>query len=284
MRKEYDLEILKRLQKAELSILMDFDKVCEQYGIHYFLYGGSLLGAIRHKGFIPWDDDMDIGMTREDYDRFVKIMPKELGKEYILATPMSHSNYCSTVIKLMRKDTKFIPGFSTEMKCELGIHIDIFVWDNLCDKKLGALIQIKIARVLSQLIFLCGSSRPIIPYKGIIKIILKHICKLIHIILIIIPESEKKLYKFFEWMSKKENSKNTKYIISFQSQNPHRCIYQKRKLSPYIKKSFEEYSAYVPNNYKANLRACFGADFMKLPPEEKRINHCAEVIDFGEIY
>lgn len=149
MQKEYDSETLKRLQRAELDILMEFDRVCEKHGIFYFLYGGSLLGAIRHKGFIPWDDDIDIGMTRENYDKFVKVMPKELGNNYILATPLSHTGYCSAIIKLMRKGTKFVPGASTEMKCELGIHIDIFVWDNLCGRMLGAWLQIKTARILS---------------------------------------------------------------------------------------------------------------------------------------
>lgn len=284
MQKEYDLETLKRLQRAELNILMDFDRVCEKHGIYYFLYGGSLLGAIRHEGFIPWDDDIDIGMTRENYNKFVKVMSKELGNDYILATPLSHEGYCSAIIKLMRKGTKFVPGFSTEMKCDLGIHIDIFVWDNLCGRKLGAWIQIKTARILSQMLFLCGSSKPIIPYKGIWKTTLKYICNIAHRILALIPNIEKGLYKFFMWLSMKENGRNTSYIVSFQSQNPHKCIYTKKDLSPYIRKNFDGCRVYVPNNYKANLRVCFGNDYMSLPPKEKRINHCAETIDFGDIY
>lgn len=284
MRKTYDTEILKRLQQAELSILKDFDRVCRQHKIHYFLCGGSLLGAIRHKGFIPWDDDIDVGMTREDYDNFAEIITKELGRNYILSTPEKYSGYCGTVIKLMRKNTKFIPEFSAEMECTLGIHIDIFVWDNLCDRKLGAWVQIKTSRILSRLIFLCGSSKPEIPGKGIMKFILQGICKIIHLILKIIPNSEKKLYKCFEQISKLENHKNTRYITSFQTQNPYKHIFHKQDLSPYRRKPFQGFSASVQNNYRKYLYRCFGSDYMILPPTEQRVNHCAEVIEFGDIY
>lgn len=118
----YDPETLKSVQKAEAGILKDFDRVCEKYGIHYFLDGGTLLGAVRHQGFIPWDDDLDVGMTRENYERFKQIMPQELGADYVLTTPATHEGYCSAVIKLMKKGTKFVPQFSVEMKCWLGIY------------------------------------------------------------------------------------------------------------------------------------------------------------------
>lgn len=284
MKKVYDAETLKRLKKAELNILKDFDNICKKYEIHYFLVGGSLLGAIRHGGFIPWDDDIDVGMTREEYNKFFKVMPKELGKDYILATPTNYSGYCGAIIKLMRKNTKFIPEFCTEMKCDLGIHIDIFVWDNLCDKRAGAWFQIKAARILSQLIFLCGSSKPEIPGKGIQKFILQNICRMMHFVLNRIPDSEKKLYRCFEKVSKKENNKTTKYITSFQTHDPYKHTYHKQDLIPYTQKNFEGFNASVQNNYKENLYRCFGSNYMSLPPKELRVNHCAEVIDFGDIY
>ena len=77
--REYDKETLDKLHKVELSILDDFVKVCEKNDLTYFLIGGSLLGAVRHQGFIPWDDDIDIGMPREDYDKFIKIGQEALG-------------------------------------------------------------------------------------------------------------------------------------------------------------------------------------------------------------
>lgn len=283
MQKQYDPQILKRLQNAELSILKDFDKVCAKYGINYFLIGGSLIGLVRHKGFIPWDDDLDIGMLREEYERFLKIMPKELTKDYILASPETHPGYCSAVIKLMRKGTKFVPSFSTEMQCELGIHIDIFIWDNLCDNKFGAWIQIKKSRILSQLIFLCGSSKPNIGYEKKLRILLQFVCKALHFFLNKIPNSVNILFKYFEKNSQKYNKIDTKHIVCFQDTKILNTKYTKDALIPYSRKTFEGFLAPVADNYKEELQMYYG-DYMKLPPIEDRVNHCAEQMDFGDIY
>lgn len=276
----YDPETLKSVQKAEAGILKDFDRVCEKYGIHYFLDGGTLLGAVRHQGFIPWDDDLDVGMTRENYERFKQIMPQELGADYVLTTPATHEGYCSAVIKLMKKGTKFVPQFSVEMKCWLGIYIDIFVWDNLSDKKVKAWLQMKEARILSQLLFLCGSSKPEIPYHGAKKLIAQGICKSLHFLLSRIPGSERRLYRRFEKISQQENNKTTQYITSFQVVDIYNHSFKESDSVPYGKMKFEDFRVSVPNNWEAYLHRCYG-DFMSLPPEEKRVNHCAEIIDLG---
>lgn len=283
MLREYDSNTLKRVQKAELDILKTFDKTCQKYEINYFLDWGSLIGAARHKGFIPWDDDLDVSMTRKDYERFKMIYATELGEDYILATPIHHSGYCGVVIKLMRRNTKFVPEFSKEMKCELGIHIDIFVWDNLCDSKLGMSAQIIGTRILSYLIFLCGSSNPVIPCRGGLKFILLLICKIIHSILSRIPKSEKVLYRCFEKICKMANRKSTRCIATFQSPNILKYAFDKNKLEPYRRIQFEGYPISVANNYKEHLRQSYG-DYMKLPPLNQRENHCADEIDFGDVY
>lgn len=284
MLKQYDPDVLKRLQKAELNILKDFDKVCSRHGIHYFLIGGSLLGAIRHNGFIPWDDDLDIGMTRKDYDKFLKIMPKEMGNQYILATPLRHDGYCSAVVKLMRKGTKFVPDFAVEMKCELGIHIDIFIWDNLCSTRFGAWRQIKEARILSQLIFLCGSSRPNIEYGAVVRFILLRICGLIHWLFCKSPDMEKRLYKRFEKVCKRANQKDTKFMTTFASIIPYRDICKKEWISKeaYTRKQFAGFDAMVQKECKKYIKRVFGENYMELPPVEERYNHCAGIIDFGD--
>lgn len=79
--REYDPDVLKKLQKAEIEILKDFDALCDKYSIDYFVCGGTALGGVRHEGFIPWDDDIDIGMTRDDYERFLEVAETEYGWE-----------------------------------------------------------------------------------------------------------------------------------------------------------------------------------------------------------
>ena len=84
---------LRKLQMAELEILKEFVRLCEAHGLQYYLVGGTLLGAVRHKGFIPWDDDIDVAMPRGDYDRFAQIAPKELDPRYFYQCPDTDPHY-----------------------------------------------------------------------------------------------------------------------------------------------------------------------------------------------
>lgn len=79
---------LKRLQDLELEMMLKIDEICKRHDLTYYLMGGTLIGAVRHQGFIPWDDDIDLGMPRPDYEKFLQIAPKELGEEFGILTPM----------------------------------------------------------------------------------------------------------------------------------------------------------------------------------------------------
>lgn len=105
--------------------------LCHQYSLNYFLIGGSLLGAVRHQGFIPWDDDLDVGMPREDYNRFLKVAPVVLSHSaYFLQTPFTDRNYGLSYAKLIDTETQ-IEEYNNMNHAKKGLFIDIFPFDQI---------------------------------------------------------------------------------------------------------------------------------------------------------
>ena len=90
---------LKRLQDLELEMMLKIDEICKRHDLTYYLMGGTLIGAVRHQGFIPWDDDIDLGMPRPDYEKFLQVAPKELGEEFGILTPYDTEGYPFTFAK-----------------------------------------------------------------------------------------------------------------------------------------------------------------------------------------
>lgn len=282
MYREYNKTELEQLKKAELIIVRDFAEVCEKYNIPWFAIGGSVIGAARHEGFIPWDDDFDLAMLREDYDRFVEIWKTELGDKYHLATPETDASYSSPVIKLMRKNTKFVPEYLANSKAELGIHVDIFVYDNYTNDSKSKK-QIKQARILDQLLFLRGSGKPSIPFKGIKKVLAGIACELIHAILTIFRISPAWLYKKFNKVAQRYNAENTEYVTLYQDAWIHESRVARSEIFPLKRVKFEDTYVPVPNEYMKLLYRYYGEDVMEMPPIEKRVNHAPIQIEFGDM-
>lgn len=117
------------IQKIMLEMMADIDRVCQKNGIKYILDGGSMLGAVRHKGFIPWDDDLDIAMLRDDYIRFTEIANKELKDKYCFQCLENTKEYPYNFGKVFCKDTLFMEHFTSKLDMCHGIYIDIFPMD-----------------------------------------------------------------------------------------------------------------------------------------------------------
>lgn len=107
MYQAYDPEVLKRVQETELEILKDFIDLCDRHDIDYFGVGGTAIGAVRHQGFIPWDDDIDIGFLRKDYDRFLALAKEELSDKYEVLNAIEDQNYPLPTTRLVKKGTVF---------------------------------------------------------------------------------------------------------------------------------------------------------------------------------
>lgn len=278
---QYDEKTLHRLQQTLLGILSDFVSVCEKYDLRYFLFGGSGIGVVRHQGFIPWDDDIDVAMPREDYDKLLEVAPREWAGKYKITTPLTDSQYISTVTKMQKLGTKFVPEMSKNMICELCIAIDIFPYDNVPDNAFLKKKQLCITWFLSKLIFLRGNAHPIIPLKGWKKTVSKRICELAHFLMVLFRVSPCFLYRCLIRESTRYNAENTLQMNMFIATNPLKTYVMRDELFPLVDMPFENITVKMPNQYDVCLRRIFG-DYMQLPPEEKRANHCPYILDFGE--
>ena len=132
--------LLRELQLVELSMLKFIDTLCQEEGIAYSLYGGTLLGAIRHGGFIPWDDDLDICMTREDFSRLVNAWERRQPEGYFLQTKDSDPTYVRSFAKIRKEDSLFLQRNDNPNVLHNGVFIDIFVLDRIPNGKLDSVI------------------------------------------------------------------------------------------------------------------------------------------------
>lgn len=130
MKEDLDFDI-KKVQTIQFELLVEFDRICKENNIMYQLFSGTLLGAIRHKGFIPWDDDIDVCMLREEYDKFLTVYKKELNEQYFLQNyetdPLSMFHFS----KLIKNNTIYRTNTYRDIDMNHGIFIDIFPMDNV---------------------------------------------------------------------------------------------------------------------------------------------------------
>ena len=277
--KPYNPEVLEKLHRVQISIISDFVKVCDKYDLKYFAVYGTALGAIRHKGFIPWDDDVDVAMLREDYDRFCSVFHKELGTKYNLLTPELDKRYTCTVTHMQRKGTKFVSQVTKGMKCEQCIDLDIFPLDYVADNMREQKKQARQTNIWGKLLFLRGTAVPVIPISGLKGNILGIICMVIHAVLKLLRISPKYIYKKFKYAATRYNDKKGEYVTSFEYSGGLKDKVRAVDLFPLEKVKFEEIEIYIPNNNHEFLAKVYG-DYMQLPPENERVNHMPLIIQF----
>lgn len=124
--------LLRKVQLTQLEILREVDRMCREQNIRWFLCCGTLLGAVRHQGFIPWDDDLDIGMLREDYEKFCRLAPEKMNERFCVQSWYTEPEYPLPFAKVRMRHTLYVEAKSATFR-ENGFYIDVFPFDNAPD-------------------------------------------------------------------------------------------------------------------------------------------------------
>ncbi|MCR5100680.1 MAG: LicD family protein [Butyrivibrio sp.] len=274
---------LYELQQTLTSMLRDFIRVFEENNIAYTLSGGSVLGTIRHKGFIPWDDDIDLNMSRKEFNKLKKIFDRELGDKYVLCAPEFGRNHGMTHVQIKKKDTVY-KAFNEVNKPDVGIFMDIFVLENTYNNIILRTIHGYLC-LLWGYILTCRKTYDDFPYLQ------QHL----------LPGSDlEKAYskkanvgRLFSFMSVDKVAKKAYKCYSFCADNRSKYVsipsgrkhyfgemYLREDMCKSIEGEFEGMTVKIPKGYPKYMLALYGKNYMVIPPEEDREIHSAIELKF----
>lgn len=276
-------EATKKMQNMQLEILTDFQKICDKYDIPYFVSGGTAIGTIRHKGFIPWDDDIDVCLLRDDYNKVLHYIRKDLSDKYEIYDNKSTDGYVLVFAKMCKKGTRIQEDGGFDTCVPTGIYMDIFAYDKTVLDKKKRKKQIRDTWFWARMCVLSEYKSPQFP-KGLDGIWLKlskigcwgihYACRLLRL---------KKAHFYKQYMKAATRYKNTDdgLYIDFSYFAPEKLVCTEDMIFPLKKMNFENIQVSMLNGVDKYLTSQFG-DYMKLPPEDQRKTHNPKFIDFGD--
>ncbi|MBE6732995.1 MAG: LicD family protein [Ruminococcaceae bacterium] len=263
-----------KLKSVELEILKYFIDICEKENIQYFLIGGTALGAVRHKGFIPWDDDIDVGMPRADYEKFISVAQKYLPEYYFLQNFYTDQNYPNNFSKIRDSRTAFIETSCRNIDMNHGVYIDIFPLDGYPATKLPSKIFDFKKKLINSRISMVFETYQAKSLKSKIALFL----------LKIVYPNYRTAVRSRETLYKKYNYSDSRYVVNHGGAWGRKEIVLKSYFGNGALGEFENLKVIIPENYDQYLKNVYG-DYMTLPPKENRKgHHYCTVIDLEKSY
>ncbi|MCI8455130.1 MAG: LicD family protein [Lachnospiraceae bacterium] len=281
MRECYEPETLKRLQQTELSMLKDFMELCDAHGLTYFGIGGTGIGALRHQGFIPWDDDIDIGMPRKDFERFLRLVKREWKGRYYILNNKTCEAYPMMTTRLCKCRTVFQEQVMKDVACPFGIFLDLYVMDNLADGVLACQVQAWSAWFFSKLLVLSCMEKPHLAQTGAKAAVIWSACKAVHRLLRFLKLRPALFRAHCEAACRKYEHKKTRRMAFLADTNPFWNVVDKEKMFPLRRLPFEEGTMVFTNDIERLLEQQYG-DYRTLPPEDMRKTHFPYRLQFEE--
>lgn len=281
---QMDDTFLPKYKQKVFGIAKAFDAFCTKHELRYFALAGTCIGAIRHKGIIPWDDDMDFGMPRNDYERFLTLAESVMSKDYYVISARTDKNYYNSIAKMCDANTTLWE--SPQCQCTIGAFIDIFPLDGLPNTSEEERVS-----YFNNYLKLRNAAEGVALQSNIKALLssIKH-------------KDVKRLQRiYYNWKYRLLNRPNdlfskcddyllqypyedSEYVAYFGTFRGAKVISSKKCFSSYIYMPFEDFQVRVPVGYDEYLRNAYG-DYMKFPPENKRVlNHSHYFFDFEKRY
>lgn len=257
---------------SQMEMLDKLLKVCEKHNIKIFAVAGTMLGAVRHKGFIPWDDDVDMAMLREDFDKLLEVGEEEFGYPFGFQTALTEDDYYSPLIRLRdMRTTAIIRSGSHDdwgRSCNNGVYIDIFPLDGLIDNKFLRWAQFTEVRFINMLLRERVYIEPQKKFATFRHKLLKSI---------ISDNLKKKLYKRYNKVCARYSYKTDTVALVAGSVFNKAYYWKHSDINEVVWVPFEDVTIPIPKGYENCLKIQYG-DYMQLPPVEKRGTHHQAVV------
>ena len=248
---------IKYVREMELELLTEIDRICRRNNIQYFLSGGTMLGAVRHKGFIPWDDDIDIAMLRDDYEKFKTACINELPKKYQYQSYTNKDGYHYFFDKITIKDTYFSTKYSDRFDMLKGFSTDVFIFDKTSDNRFFSKLHFKMLMALRLLMNVRWINKPRKDKSYMLSKLLLPILRIF---------SMDTYSKMYDKLLRKYEKRNTSTVLPPATDHKWRGVMPKKWFETVTDAPFENVMSYIPTGYDDYLKRWYCEDYMDLLP------------------
>ena len=277
MDNQYPPGALERVQELEYQLLAEVDRICRKHGLTYWIDGGTCLGAVRHQGFIPWDDDVDVGMPMEDFQRFEELCQSELPDDMALHVMATDPSQYVLWGKLYQKNTTFIESDANEAGCDECVFVDVFPYIRLDERRDDHGVgHLRRTQLWTKLIYIYRIKNP-----NVLKSLSWHKVALvgwrtIRGVLRLVTNQDRLRHRFERACVAKHPGR---WWGNPSAARPY--PFYETTLMPPVELPFGELTVFAPHDWDKFCTDLYG-DYMELPPAESRKTHAPLVLDLGD--
>ena len=260
----------RKVQQLSVSLLKKFIAICEEHNLRYFFTGGSLIGVLRHEGFIPWDDDIDLGMPRKDYEKLLQILEQEMPEGYGICNRYTNKNWHFNMSQFFDKESE-ITIYLAEQPRKAYVWLDVFPLDGLPMRKCWRWIWVKYILAHRYLVQIANISTQVDAHRSrpLKERIVLGICKAVPIGKVLNTD---KILGHMEYVLKKYDFDDAEYAGNMLGRYREREVVPKKYFGTPVKAVFEGIEVNIPEMSHELQTALYG-DYMKMPPECDRVAH-----------